>query len=61
MKFELTEILTNLFDGNVGEARQQAESVLYDNTYSLTEERDRIRQDKANFDLAKLHRTCYND
>lgn len=60
-KKDFAEILTSLFYGNAGEARQQAENILYDNTYDLTEEWHRIRQDRANFDLAKLRRICYND
>lgn len=58
---EFKEILTALFNGNAGQAEQTAETVLYDNTYDLTEEWQRIRQDKANFELAKLRRMCYND
>lgn len=58
---EFKEILTALFNGNAGQAEQTAETVLYDNTYDLTEEWQRIRQDKANFELAKLRRICYND
>lgn len=60
-KSEFAEILTSLFNGNAGEARETAENILYDNTYDLTEEWQRIRQDRANFDLAKLKRICYND
>lgn len=58
---EFKEILTALFNGNAGQAEQTAETVLYDNTYDLTEEWQRIRQDKANFELAKLRRMCYNN
>ena len=58
---EFKEILTALFNGNAGQAEQTAETILYDNTYDLTEEWQRIRQDKANFELAKLRRMCYND
>lgn len=61
MPQEFKEILTSLFNGNAGEAEQTAETILYDNTYDLTEEWQRIRQDKANFELAKLRRMCYND
>lgn len=60
-KTEFAEILTSLFNGNSGEARQTAENILYDNTYNLEEDYERIRQDRANFDLAKLKRICYND
>lgn len=58
---EFKEILTALFNGNAGQAEQTAETVLYDNTYDLTEEWQRIRQDKINFELAKLRRICYNN
>ena len=58
---EFKEILTALFNGNAGAAEQQAETVIYDNTYNLMEDYERIRQDKANFELAKLRRMCYND
>lgn len=58
---EFKEILTALFNGNAGAAEQQAETILYDNTYDLTEEFQRIRQDKINFELAKFKRMCYND
>lgn len=60
-KKDFAEILTSLFNGNAGEARETAENILYDNTYDLTEEWQRIRQDRANFDLAILKRICYND
>ena len=58
---EFKEILTSLFNGNAGQAEQTAETILYDNTYDLTEEWQRIRQDRINFTLAKLRRMCYND
>ena len=58
---EFKEILTALFNGNAGQAEQTAETILYDNTYNLTENYERIRQDKINFELAKLKRICYND
>lgn len=60
-KKDFAEILTSLFNGNSGEARQTAENILYDNTYNLEEDYERIRQDRANFELAKLRRICYND
>lgn len=61
MPQEFKEILTSLFNGNAGAAEQQAETVRYDNTYDLTEEWQRIRQDKINFELAILKKMCYND
>lgn len=61
MSHEFKEILTALFNGNAGQAEQQAETVRYDNTYNLTEDYERIRQDRANFELAILKKMCYND
>lgn len=58
---EFKEILTSLFNGNAGQAEQTAETILYDNTYDLTEEWQRIRQDRINFELAILKKMCYND
>lgn len=58
---EFKEILTALFNGNAGQAEQTAETVIYDNTYNLTNDYERIRQDRINFTLAKLRRMCYND
>ena len=54
------DILIDVFRGNVSEADRQVEQVVYDNTYNLPDEYARIRQDRANFDLAKLRRMCYN-
>lgn len=61
IKSEFAEILTSLFNGNAGEARQAAEAVIYDNTYDLSEEWERQRQYRANFELAKFNRICYNN
>ena len=58
---EFKEILTALFNGNAGQAEQIAETILYDNTYDLKENYERIRQDRVNFELAKFKRMCYND
>lgn len=60
-KTEFAEILTSLFNGNAGEARQAAETVIYDNKYDLSEEWERQRQNRANFELAKFNRICYNN
>lgn len=54
------DILIDVFRGNVSEADRQVEQVVYDNTYNLLDEYARIKQDRANFDLAKLRRMCYN-
>lgn len=57
---DFVEILTSLFHGNAGAAEQQAETVIYDNTYSLDEEWERIRQNRVNYSLAILRNKCYN-
>lgn len=54
------DILIDVFRGNVSEADRQVEQVVYDNTYNLSDEYARIKQDRANFDLAKFKRMCYN-
>ena len=46
MYVEFTSILTGLFSGNRGEAQQAAEVVRYDNTFSLSEEYDKRKQDR---------------
>ena len=53
-------VLLNIYGGNRGAAEQESETVVYDNTYNLSDDYARIRQDRANFDLAKLKRICYN-
>ena len=45
---EFKEILTSLFNGNVGEAEQAVETISYDNTFNLSEEYDRRKQDRIN-------------
>lgn len=54
------DILIDVFRGNVSEADRQVEQVVYDNTYNLSDEYARIKQDRANFNLAKFKRMCYN-
>ena len=53
-------VLLNIYGGNRGAAEQEAETVVYDNTYNLSDDYDRIKQDRVNFDLAKFKRMCYN-
>lgn len=48
-----TEILTSLYNGNRGEAQQAAEVVRYDNTFNLSEEYDRRRQRRLNYEALK--------
>lgn len=45
-----TEILTSLYNGNRGEARQAAEVVRYDNAYDLSEDFNRQRQNRINYE-----------
>ena len=48
-----TEILTSLYNGNRGEAQQAAEVVRYDNMFNLSEEYDRRRQRRLNYEALK--------
>ena len=58
---EFKEILTSLFNGNVGEAEQAVETISYDNTFNLSEEYDRRKQDRINyFEVLKLKRLAEN-
>ena len=58
---EFKEILTSLFNGNVGEAEQAAETISYDSVFNLSEEYDRRKQDRINyFELLKLRRLTEN-
>ena len=59
-KKEFAEILTTLLSGNAGAAKQEAETVVYDNTYNLSDDYDRIKQDRINYELAILRNKCYN-
>ena len=58
---EFKEILTSLFNGNVGEAEQAVETISYNNTFNLSEEYDRRKQDRINyFEVLKLKRLAEN-
>ena len=58
---EFKEILTSLFNGNVGEAEQAVETISYDNTFNLSEEYDRRKQDRINYlEVLKLKRLAEN-
>lgn len=48
-----TEILTSLYNGNRGEAQQAAEVVRYDNTFNLSEEYDKRKQRRLNYEALK--------
>ena len=55
---EFKEILTSLFNGNVGEAEQTVETVTYDNTFNISDEYDKRKQDRINyFEVLKLRKT----
>lgn len=49
-----TEILTSLYNGNRGEAQQAAEVIKYDNTFSLSEESQRHKQYRANYEALRM-------
>ena len=58
---EFKEILTSLFNGNAGEAEQAAETISYNNTFNLSEEYDRRKQDRINyFEYLKLRKSTEN-
>ena len=61
MKNEFKEIFTSLFNGNVGEAEQAAETVTYDSVFNISDEYDRRKQDRINyFEVLKLKRLSEN-
>lgn len=49
-----TEIFTSLYNGNRGEAQQAAEAIKYDNTFNLSEEFERQKQYRANYEALRL-------
>lgn len=60
-KSEFAEILTALFNGNAGEARQVSEQISYDDVFNISEEYDRRKQDRINyFEVIKLRRLTEN-
>ena len=57
-KSDFAEIFTNLFNGNASEARQVSEQMLYDDTFNISDEYDRRKQDRINyFEVLKLRKT----
>lgn len=61
MNNEFKEIFTSLFNGNVGEAEQAAETVTYDSVFNISDEYDRRKQDRINyFEVLKLKRLSEN-
>ena len=58
---EFREIFTALFNGNVGQAEQTAETISYDSVFNLSEEYDRRKQDRINyFEFLKLRKSTEN-
>ena len=49
-------VLLNIYGGNRGAAEQTAETVVYDNTYNLSDDYDRIKQDRINYEIKKHSR-----
>ena len=49
-------VLINIYGGNRGAAEQEAETVVYDNTYNLSDDYDRIKQDRINYEIKKHNR-----
>ena len=61
MKNEFKDIFTSLFNGNAGEAEQTAETISYDNTFNISDEYDRRKQDRINyFEYMKLRKSAEN-
>ena len=46
-------VLLNIYGGNRGAAEQESETVVYDNTYNLSDDYDRIKQDRINYEIKK--------
>ena len=60
-KSEFAEIFTTLFNGNASEARQVSEQMSYDDTFNLSDEYDKRKQDRINyFEVLKLRRLTEN-
>ena len=58
---EFKEIFTSLFNGNAGEARQVSEQMSYDDTFNISDEYDRRKQDRINyFEFLKLRKSTEN-
>ena len=49
-------VLLNIYGGNRGAAEQESETVIYDNTYNLSDNYDRIKQDRINYEIKKHNR-----
>ena len=52
----LINVPLNAYGGNRGAAEQEAETVIYDNTYNLPDDYARIKQDRVNYEIKKHSR-----
>ena len=60
-KSDFAEIFTSLFNGNASEARQISEQMSYDDTFNISDEYDKRKQDRINyFEVIKLRRLTEN-
>ena len=60
-KSDFAEILTSLFNGNAGEAERLSETISYDNTFNISDEYDKRKQDRINyFEYLKLRKSAEN-
>ena len=60
-KSAFAEIFTSLFNGNASEARQVSEQMSYDDTFNISDEYDRRKQDRINyFEYLKLRKSAEN-
>ena len=60
-KSDFAEIFTSLFNGNASEARQVSEQMSYDDTFNISDEYDKRKQDRINyFEVIKLRRLTEN-
>ena len=60
-KSDFAEILTALFNGNAGEAKQVSEQMSYDDVFNIPDEYDRRKQDRINyFEYLKLRKSAEN-
>ena len=58
-KSDFKEILTSLFNGDVGQAEQTAETVSYDSVFNISDEYDKRKQDRVNyFEVLKLRKSA---
>ena len=60
-KSDFAEIFTSLFNGNASEAKQVSEQMSYDDTFNISDEYDRRKQERINyFEVIKLRRLTEN-